>query len=296
MSDALIFPAITSLLTHAKTEHDIARSLLYSVTLSTFATGGFLQCRIDDDTVLACGAFCDPIEKAAALRLVPQDGGDAYHDTDNLVSVFTVDNRLRIGVKTAVLRLTTDILSKVVILCETTIASLGHISSLDELYMLDELTGLPNVEALERDLRFIDTNVIALRPAAIMFIDINGFTDFNKNLGYHHGDEALRDIACSLRMFVGQHGKVYRLKGGQFLAVVKPGTNGKYEEIARKVQGVVHRADGGIQLTSTVGIAEYNGQPLAKMLKDAGMASGNIQRFFERRARAREGRVVKCTS
>jgi diguanylate cyclase (GGDEF)-like protein/PAS domain S-box-containing protein len=77
----------------------------------------------------------------------------------------------------------------------------------------DLLTGLPNRALFLDRLR---KAIMANRPAAVLFVDVDNFLHVNESLGYTFGDEVLRVIAKRLVAQVGAEHTVARLAGDEF--------------------------------------------------------------------------------
>lgn len=288
---ALFVSGVSRFLPYVTSEHEICNSLLHVAVVASVSAGGFFQSCIEETFFDAyCGALADKAQRDKIIgdytdRNFPGFWFDPLHD----IAIYTLENGIRIGLKLPAQDLDQDLIQKMVILCEAQLVSLGNICTFKDLYLLDELTGLPNISAFERDITAISEHRTDTADiAAIMYIDINNFTAFNRSVGYKKGDAVLQSLALSLRKSVGLYGKVYRFKGDEFCVMLHGKVNGAYSAIARHVQGVVHRAEAGIQITSTVGVSEYRGQPVREMLTEAGISGNTVERFFERRARARD--------
>ena len=83
----------------------------------------------------------------------------------------------------------------------------------------DELTGLLNRHAYEKDLKKLKGSSLAEDLVYISF-DVNGLKNVNDNLGHEAGDELLRGAAeCISRVF-STHGRVYRTGGDEFQGII----------------------------------------------------------------------------
>lgn len=128
----------------------------------------------------------------------------------------------------------------------------------------DALTGLRNRLALDE---LLDSAVgdpdSRFAAAAVAFVDIDHFGEYNHLHGDDGGDEALRRVAAAVRDCSREPDLVFR-KGGEELVVVIPGAeNGDAlvaaERIRRSVQalGIPHAGSGVSPfLTVTVGVAK----------------------------------------
>lgn len=80
----------------------------------------------------------------------------------------------------------------------------------------DELTGCLNRRAYEKDIR-------GLRPSTefvYVSMDVNGLKIVNDSLGHAAGDELLRGASYCIRKSFDDYGKVYRIGGDEFVAIL----------------------------------------------------------------------------
>lgn len=95
-------------------------------------------------------------------------------------------------------------------------------AELQALLLRDVLTGLPNRRALLEALP--ETMARAQRssmPAALLFIDMDGFKAVNDNHGHEEGDELLRQFGQRLLQGVRKTDIVARLAGDEFVVVLE---------------------------------------------------------------------------
>ena len=99
----------------------------------------------------------------------------------------------------------------------------------------DSLTGLPNRAMMRQMLEEALRNSARRQKGCSLFlIDLDRFKNVNDTLGHPIGDALLREVAGRLQAVMGDHGKVGRLGGDEFKAVL-PGTVdiGFLESLAR---------------------------------------------------------------
>jgi diguanylate cyclase (GGDEF)-like protein len=124
----------------------------------------------------------------------------------------------------------------------------------------DELTGLAN----RRGFRALAEQAVRLcrsaqRPAALLYLDLNGFKQINDTYGHGEGDRALIAFATILRLAVREGDVIGRLGGDEF-AVLLPdadeaGAANVIERIRNQIESFNHAAQKPYRLRSSVGTA-----------------------------------------
>ena len=103
-----------------------------------------------------------------------------------------------------------------------------------EVSIKDELTGLYNRRGYEVDSeKIIKENEID--QYSVVMMDLNGLKSVNDNIGHEAGDELIIGAAKCMNNAFSGHGKVYRIGGDEFVAILK----GPREDI----EGVVTSLD-----------------------------------------------------
>lgn len=102
--------------------------------------------------------------------------------------------------------------------------------ALQALAMRDELTGLAN----RRGFRPLAMQALALcrrleKPAALLFLDLDGFKDINDTHGHAAGDQALRRFATMMREVFRASDVLGRLGGDEFAALLVDTGDGRGE-------------------------------------------------------------------
>ncbi|HUY86248.1 MAG TPA: GGDEF domain-containing protein, partial [Acidimicrobiales bacterium] len=127
----------------------------------------------------------------------------------------------------------------------------------------DQTTGLPNTRLLQDEIvRALSHAERQGNQAAILFVDLDNFSQVNDSLGHVAADDVLRATGMILRSAVRRGDVVARLAGDQF-AVLLPNVRG--EEDAKLVAYKVIRAleipfndfDQVVSISASVGIAVY---------------------------------------
>jgi len=125
----------------------------------------------------------------------------------------------------------------------------------------DSLTGLPNRAMMRQTLDEALRNAARRQRACSLFlIDLDRFKNVNDTLGHPAGDALLKQVAQRLTSVLGDHGKVGRLGGDEFKAVL-PGAAevGLLESLARSMIAEVsqpYELDGHrVTIGASVGIS-----------------------------------------
>jgi len=95
---------------------------------------------------------------------------------------------------------------------------------LEQLAMLDSLTGIPNrrrfSEVYEQEWRRCMRDDV---PLSLIVVDVDHFKAFNDNYGHAAGDEVLRRIASSLQTSLRRPGDFVARYGGEEFVMLLPG-------------------------------------------------------------------------
>jgi two-component system cell cycle response regulator len=84
----------------------------------------------------------------------------------------------------------------------------------------DPLTGLGNRGRMQIDLERLCGRADEGHPAALLFLDLNGFKHYNDTLGHPAGDELLTRLGNALREAIGEDGTAYRVGGDEFCVLL----------------------------------------------------------------------------
>lgn len=84
----------------------------------------------------------------------------------------------------------------------------------------DPLTGLGNRGRMQVDLEGLCERASEEHPAAVLFLDLNGFKHFNDTFGHPEGDKLLTKLGYSLSAAVGDDGTAYRVGGDEFCVLL----------------------------------------------------------------------------
>ena len=149
---------------------------------------------------------------------------------------------------------------------------------LEELVFFDELTGLRNRRAMLHELEMLLAG--ARRHGhrlSVLMLDIDRFKPINDEHGHRAGDEVLRAVGQRLIGRLRREDVAGRL-GGDELLVVLPDTDAPGAAIAAESireaisERPVRSSAGPIDVTVSVGIAQWNDEDLPRLLEEADRA------------------------
>jgi diguanylate cyclase (GGDEF)-like protein/PAS domain S-box-containing protein len=121
----------------------------------------------------------------------------------------------------------------------------------------DDLTGLPNRARLLELVR--EALEPGQGPAALLFLDLDGFKTVNDSLGHHVGDELLRQVGGRLAEQIRPGDAVGRLGADQFLVLARTCDSAEAASLAFRLQSSFSRpfhAEGiSVPLSASIGVA-----------------------------------------
>lgn len=140
-----------------------------------------------------------------------------------------------------------------------------NVAHLEQLTLLDDLTGLPNRRFLRRRMEEEFTRAQRHRyPLACVLYDLDNFKQVNDQWGHARGDEVLQQVAQLLQVNVRASDVVARYGGEEFLVLLpmtdEPGALAEARRICRVIRA--HPLAGparGIRLSASAGVGIYPG-------------------------------------
>lgn len=138
-----------------------------------------------------------------------------------------------------------------------------------------ELLALPNRTTLVRD---ISTALQNNEPLAILFIDLDHFKDVNDRLGHAAGNECLTTIAQVMATTLRRKGKLYRVGGDEFCAMLPNFSTSEAGLTAERVRTAIDSLKpigGVVKVTASIGVAGSDtGQASTTYSATSGKTSG----------------------
>jgi len=138
------------------------------------------------------------------------------------------------------------------------VAARERVAELEEVGGRDALTGLPNRAALDRLLADLGPR------AAVLLVDLDGFTAVNDRYGHRVGDQVLKAAAGRLARTVGEQGVVARSGGDELVVLARveePGARALANQLVGALSDPVDLG-GGLRVTvgCSVGVAVGDGR------------------------------------
>lgn len=153
-------------------------------------------------------------------------------------------------------------------------------SELHRLAFYDPLTGLANRQLFrDRLSHVVRRSRRSGEPAALMFLDLDGFKRINDTLGHDAGDELLQQVAQWLSGCVREEDSVARLGGDEFVVLLSringPDAAGKVaESILRRLCQRIRLNDHEVGITVSIGITmvPHDSEDSGTLMKYADLA------------------------
>jgi diguanylate cyclase (GGDEF)-like protein len=128
---------------------------------------------------------------------------------------------------------------------------------------VDELTGLPNLRALQEQLPSrLGPAARAGRRMAVMMMDVDGFKAVNDRLGHGVGNELLKEVANLLRFAVRVGDEPFRFGGDEFVLLLSDADGAGARIVASRIQDI-YRSMGqtlrgtNVEVSFSIGIGVF---------------------------------------
>lgn len=108
----------------------------------------------------------------------------------------------------------------------------------------DELTGFYNRHAYEADIKILENGTLS-DDFVYVSVDVNSLKNVNDSFGHNAGDELLIGAAECIEKCFGEYGKLYRIGGDEFIALIFVDAK-KLTEIQKNIESVTGEWDGEV--------------------------------------------------
>jgi diguanylate cyclase (GGDEF)-like protein len=119
----------------------------------------------------------------------------------------------------------------------------------------DPLTGLGNRGRMQVDLEDLCKRASEEHPAALLFLDLNGFKHFNDTFGHPEGDKLLTRLGHAVRDAVGDDGTAYRVGGDEFCVLLSCARD-RLDVVSREAASALSTQGPGFEVSASWGAAE----------------------------------------
>ena len=135
----------------------------------------------------------------------------------------------------------------------------NHARELSRAANYDELTGLPNRQQLEARLRVARQHARRQETSlAVCYLDVDGFRDYNNQLGRPFGDRLLRTLAERLTRSLRSGDTVSRIGGDEFVILLQNDQGeAVYQRILATISEPMEIGDQTIRLTASLGVTLF---------------------------------------
>jgi diguanylate cyclase (GGDEF)-like protein/PAS domain S-box-containing protein len=154
------------------------------------------------------------------------------------------------------------------------LATHDPVTDLPRLLLIEEQAGSMFEQSSRRDERVV-----------LYYVDLDRFHNINETLGHATGDRVLRAIAGRLRESFGDLGRVARVAGDQFAALVRTARGAdafeRAEQVRERIEAPIRVGGYTVHVTCSIGFAEYpaNGDSFGELLQRAEAAATRAKRL-----------------
>lgn len=136
----------------------------------------------------------------------------------------------------------------------------------------DALTGISNRRHFNESFKkHIESAKRYQNSLCLIIFDIDFFKKVNDNFGHDVGDEVLKQLTQTVQDHLRESDELYRIGGEEFGVLLSHQSLDQAEKLAEKLRQEVEEADFSPvpELTISLGVAEYHGEPLPAFFKRA---------------------------
>ena len=165
----------------------------------------------------------------------------------------------------------------------------------------DSLTGLPNSRWMAGRLEDVCREAMAGNAAfVVLMMDLDGFKWLNDSFGHLKGDEALREVASSVRALMPESSVLARVGGDEFDAIFRGFDLERAAALAERIQQETEdagaRVAGNGRLSCSWGLAVYghDGESPQTLLAEADRRMYIYKQTKQERMASRLARLARC--
>lgn len=118
----------------------------------------------------------------------------------------------------------------------------------------DLLTGLGSRGRMQVDLERLCSRSADARPAALVFLDLNGFKRYNDTFGHPEGDRLLARLGGALHDAIGADGTAYRIGGDEFCLLLTCEED-RFDAAVARAASALSTTEKGVEVAASSGMA-----------------------------------------
>lgn len=149
-----------------------------------------------------------------------------------------------------------------------------------------DTTTPPELAALPKKIALLNDVSVQLQmgiPVAVLFLDLDHFKNVNDQGGHAEGDRCLVEVVRSVARVLLHKGKLYRVGGDEFCAMLPNFTISETAATAERLRAAVDalKPFGGVKVTASIGCAVSDGDKLStpEALLEAADSSMYVAKF-----------------
>ena len=143
-------------------------------------------------------------------------------------------------------------------------------------------------------LRYYNQTIDSLKPDSdytVILADVNGLKKTNDIKGHEIGDELIKAVAACYKQAIGSAGKLFRIGGDEYVAIINGSDKDKITEISRKIDDKLNAKskDSGYEISASMGVAIHEiGEDFADTVRRADNEMyENKKKYYERTGKDR---------
>lgn len=150
-------------------------------------------------------------------------------------------------------------------------SQLANAKKIEELYLLDPLTGLYNRRGFDQKLKVVHDRMKSTGCyISIVSIDMDGLKYINDTFGHHEGDEALMQMSGILKRLAGDDDIVARFGGDEFCLVLVADNKQRHDDFRQVFEAEIESVNAGLnkeyKIHASLGMVCINESPGLRML------------------------------